>query len=76
MPIVGRPVVILNLLGLHPRPADRSGRPASQFTAEIRVDRDGQAANLNDRAECRRTGRDEVSSPNTARHQVAERFRR
>ena len=45
VPIVRRPVVILNVLGLHLRPADQFVRLASQFAAEIRVHHDGQAAN-------------------------------
>jgi len=38
-------VVILNALGLHFRPADRFVGWAKRFTADIRVHRDGRAAN-------------------------------
>jgi phosphocarrier protein HPr len=41
VPTVRRPVVILNPLGLHLRPAGRFVGLARRFSAEIRVHRDG-----------------------------------
>jgi len=41
VPTVRRPVVVLNPLGLHFRPADRFVGLARRFAAEIRVYRDG-----------------------------------
>jgi phosphocarrier protein len=41
VPTVRRPVVILNALGLHLRPAGRFVDLARRFAAEIRVHRDG-----------------------------------
>ena len=43
VPTVRRPVVVLNALGLHLRPADRFVGLAKQFAAGIRVHRDGRA---------------------------------
>ena len=43
VPIARRPVVILNPLGLHLRPADCFVGLARRFAAEIRVHRDGRA---------------------------------
>jgi len=42
IPIARRPVVVLNALGLHLRPADRFVGTARRFAAEIRVHRDGR----------------------------------
>src|SRR5690242_8289035 len=44
LPTARRSVVILNALGLHFRPADRFVGRAKRFAAEIRVHRDGRAA--------------------------------
>ena len=44
MTTVRRPVLVLNALGLHFRPADRFVGLAKRFTAEIRVHRDGLCA--------------------------------
>src|SRR4051794_1966151 len=41
VPTVRHPVVILNPLGLHFRPADRFVGLAKRFSAEVRVHRDG-----------------------------------
>ncbi len=45
VPIARCPVVILNPLGLHLRPADLFVCLAKRFAAEIRVSRDGLAVN-------------------------------
>jgi phosphocarrier protein len=41
-PFARRPVVVLNALGLHLRPADLFVGTARRFAAEIRVHRDGR----------------------------------
>ncbi len=45
MPIARCPVVILNALGLHLRPADQFVRLAGRFASEVLVHRDGRSAN-------------------------------
>ena len=44
VPVARCPVIILNPVGLHLRPADLFVGVAKQFSAEIRVHRDGRAA--------------------------------
>ncbi len=43
MPIARCPVVILNALGLHLRPADKFVRLAGRFASEVLVHRDGRS---------------------------------